>query len=208
MGQGDVFGETALLTSRPRSASVEAMDDLAVVMVSRQSLERELNRTFYVGHILKELANRFRDVVEQLSAQTRATAAATASAAAIASASAPHMARPGSRAMARVERPAAPVGPPPEPTTERGLQPYLDGPTLAQPSAPVANTAEQVLMFMNFRGTATESTRRMASWSRLRAHVAKRQGVTEEQAALIIRGLGYVEVDETEDRAVLVWDNH
>lgn len=73
MGPGEVFGETAILTSRPRSASVEAVDEVNLVVVSRASLDRELGQTFYAGHILKELANRFRDVDERLTGREQQT---------------------------------------------------------------------------------------------------------------------------------------
>lgn len=66
MGPGEVFGETGILTARPRTASVEAVDEVNLVVVSRGSLDRELGQTFYAGHILRELANRFRDVDERL----------------------------------------------------------------------------------------------------------------------------------------------
>ncbi len=66
MGPGEVFGETSILTARPRTASVEAVDEVNLVVVSRASLDRELGQTFYAGHILRELANRFRDVDQRL----------------------------------------------------------------------------------------------------------------------------------------------
>lgn len=69
MGPGEVFGEGAILTDRPRTASVEAAEELTVVMVSRQGLEREMGQTFWLGHILKALAARFRDVDERLERQ-------------------------------------------------------------------------------------------------------------------------------------------
>lgn len=62
MGPGDVFGETAILTEQPRSASVEALDELEVVIVSRDVLQKEMGQTHWIGPILKALAERFRDV--------------------------------------------------------------------------------------------------------------------------------------------------
>jgi CRP-like cAMP-binding protein/tRNA A-37 threonylcarbamoyl transferase component Bud32 len=69
LGEGEVFGEAAILTDRPRTASVEATEELTVVRVSREGLEREMGQTFWVGHILKALAARFRDVDERLERQ-------------------------------------------------------------------------------------------------------------------------------------------
>jgi len=69
MGPSDVFGETAILTDKPRSASVEAIEPLTVVVVNRDALEREMGQTFWVGHILRALAERFRDVDRRLEAE-------------------------------------------------------------------------------------------------------------------------------------------
>jgi serine/threonine-protein kinase len=79
MGPGDVFGETAILTARPRTASVEAVDEVNLVVVSRSSLDRELGQTFYAGHILKELAIRFRDVDERATGREQLTLGARTS---------------------------------------------------------------------------------------------------------------------------------
>lgn len=62
MGPGDVFGETAILTEQPRTASVEAVEPLTVVVVSRDALQKEVGQTHLIGQILKALAERFRDV--------------------------------------------------------------------------------------------------------------------------------------------------
>ncbi len=62
MGPGSVFGETAVLTSQPRSASVEALETCNVLVVTRDSLEREIGQSLWMGQFLKALAERFRDV--------------------------------------------------------------------------------------------------------------------------------------------------
>lgn len=62
MGPGSVFGETAVLTSQPRSASVEAIEPCNVLVVTRDSLEREIGQSLWMGQFLKALAERFRDV--------------------------------------------------------------------------------------------------------------------------------------------------
>ena len=69
LGPGEVFGETAILTSSPRSASIEAIEDLQCVVVARDALERELGQTFWVGHILKALAGRFKDIDQRMEAE-------------------------------------------------------------------------------------------------------------------------------------------
>ncbi|MBS2027084.1 MAG: cyclic nucleotide-binding domain-containing protein [Deltaproteobacteria bacterium] len=71
LGPGEVFGETAILTSSPRSASIEAIEDLQCVVVARDALERELGQTFWVGHILKALAERFKDIDQRMEAEAK-----------------------------------------------------------------------------------------------------------------------------------------
>jgi serine/threonine-protein kinase len=73
LGPGDVFGETAILTGEPRSASVVAVDEVTTKVVTREALERELGRGSWAGAFVKALAERFRDVDEKL-ARLRSTA--------------------------------------------------------------------------------------------------------------------------------------
>ncbi|HEX4336463.1 MAG TPA: cyclic nucleotide-binding domain-containing protein [Polyangiaceae bacterium] len=69
---GDVFGETAILTGEPRSASVVAMTEVVTKVVSREALEQELGRGSWAGAFVRALAERFRDVDEKL-AKLRST---------------------------------------------------------------------------------------------------------------------------------------
>jgi len=66
LGPGDVFGETAILTGEPRSASVVAVEEVTTKVVTREALERELGRGSWAGAFVKALAERFRDVDEKL----------------------------------------------------------------------------------------------------------------------------------------------
>jgi serine/threonine-protein kinase len=61
MGPGDVFGETAALTDERRSASVEAVDDVTVAVVSRQYLREEMGLAATLGRFVSVLAERFRE---------------------------------------------------------------------------------------------------------------------------------------------------
>jgi serine/threonine-protein kinase len=67
MGPGEVFGETAILANQPRSASVEAMDEVTTIVVTREALESELCRASWAGAFVRALASRFRDVDARLS---------------------------------------------------------------------------------------------------------------------------------------------
>jgi serine/threonine-protein kinase len=62
MGPGEVFGETALLTAGPRTATVVARTPMSVLVVTRESLERELMARGWLGALVRVLAHRFREV--------------------------------------------------------------------------------------------------------------------------------------------------
>jgi serine/threonine-protein kinase len=68
LGPGEVFGETAVLTGEPRSASVAAIDRVTLKVVTRDALERELGRHSWAGTFVRALAQRFRDVDARLAA--------------------------------------------------------------------------------------------------------------------------------------------
>ncbi|MBI5495202.1 MAG: protein kinase [Deltaproteobacteria bacterium] len=62
MGPGDVFGETAIFTSKPRTASVRAVTELTVMVVTREALEQQLVERHWMGTFVKALAARFREL--------------------------------------------------------------------------------------------------------------------------------------------------
>lgn len=62
MGPGDVFGEMAILASRPRTASVEALEPLTVRVVARQSIAEGLGLNTWMGAFVRALAERFVEV--------------------------------------------------------------------------------------------------------------------------------------------------
>ncbi|MEZ4301920.1 MAG: protein kinase [Polyangiaceae bacterium] len=61
MGPGEVFGETALLTAGPRTATVVAVTPVQVLVVTAESLERELSGRGWLGKLVHVLAHRFRE---------------------------------------------------------------------------------------------------------------------------------------------------
>jgi serine/threonine-protein kinase len=71
MGPGDVFGELALLSSRPRSASVAAVEDLEAFVVTREVFEREVHADSWVVSLLRTLVSRFRELEQELEGARR-----------------------------------------------------------------------------------------------------------------------------------------
>ena len=66
MGPGDVFGETAVLSKKPRSASVKAVTDVELMVVTSDLLGSALGLNRWMGGFVRALADRFREVDERL----------------------------------------------------------------------------------------------------------------------------------------------
>jgi CRP-like cAMP-binding protein/tRNA A-37 threonylcarbamoyl transferase component Bud32 len=66
MGAGDVFGETAILSRKPRTASVRARTDAELLRVTEDVLSRALGLNSWMGAFVKALADRFREADLQL----------------------------------------------------------------------------------------------------------------------------------------------
>jgi serine/threonine-protein kinase len=66
MSPGDVFGETAVFSNKPRTASVKALTDVRLMVVTSDILSNALGLNFWMGTFVKALADRFRDVDERL----------------------------------------------------------------------------------------------------------------------------------------------
>jgi eukaryotic-like serine/threonine-protein kinase len=73
---GEVFGEMAILTASPRTASVEALEDCLLTVVSREIFEREVDAMKpWMGAFARTLAARFRELEEATLGTARASIA-------------------------------------------------------------------------------------------------------------------------------------
>ncbi len=67
LGMNEVFGETAIFTTSPRTATVRAKTDVTTIVVTREALERELDRSPWLRSFVRAVAQRFVDLDRQLS---------------------------------------------------------------------------------------------------------------------------------------------
>jgi hypothetical protein len=67
LGVSDVFGETAIFASGTRTATVIAKTDVSTIVVTREALERELDRSPWLRAFVRAVAQRFVDLDRQLS---------------------------------------------------------------------------------------------------------------------------------------------
>jgi serine/threonine-protein kinase len=66
LGPGDVFGETALLNAQPRTATVAALEDVTVKVITADAFERELGSSSWVAALVKQLSARFLELEGRL----------------------------------------------------------------------------------------------------------------------------------------------
>jgi hypothetical protein len=71
MGPGSMFGELALVSSLPRTASVEAVTDATVLILTRDLVDRGLPPDTWEGLLVRTLVDRFRDLDAKLTEAER-----------------------------------------------------------------------------------------------------------------------------------------
>lgn len=65
LGPGEIFGEMGLLTGAPRTATVAALEDVTVMVITPDALERELSHSGWLQVLVRALAVRFRELDQQ-----------------------------------------------------------------------------------------------------------------------------------------------
>lgn len=73
MGPGEVFGETAIFSHKPRTASVKATTDALLLKVTGDVLSRALGLNSWMGAFVRALADRFREADQRLRTRERAS---------------------------------------------------------------------------------------------------------------------------------------
>ena len=66
LSQGDVFGEAAVLSARPRTATVEAVDEVTVAVVAADTLNEGVVLNTWLGPFVRALALRYVELDQQL----------------------------------------------------------------------------------------------------------------------------------------------
>jgi eukaryotic-like serine/threonine-protein kinase len=68
MQAGDVFGETGVFTRGTRTATVRAVSEVSVLVVTRETLDWELSSLGWLGAFVRALASRFREADDERAA--------------------------------------------------------------------------------------------------------------------------------------------
>jgi hypothetical protein len=66
LGVGDVLGEMGLISEEPRTATVEAVDRVTALVLTRDMLEERFAAGTWEGLLVKSLVDRFRDLDQRL----------------------------------------------------------------------------------------------------------------------------------------------
>jgi len=80
LGPGDVFGETAVFSNKPRTASVKAITDVRLLVVTREILSNAVGLTSWMGGFVKALATRFLELDGRLRSSPHPPTSSTAEA--------------------------------------------------------------------------------------------------------------------------------
>jgi serine/threonine-protein kinase len=76
LGPGEPFGEAALFSDKPRTATVSALTDVKLTVIDRESLDRELERHTWLRSLVSAMGLRFVEVDRELKDRRRAESSA------------------------------------------------------------------------------------------------------------------------------------
>jgi serine/threonine-protein kinase len=62
IGPGEIVGEMGLLTRAVRTATVEALEPVQVMVITPEALEHELSNSVWLRELVRALATRFREL--------------------------------------------------------------------------------------------------------------------------------------------------
>jgi CRP-like cAMP-binding protein len=71
LGPGEPFGETALFSDMPRTATVTALTAVRVAVITRENLDRELRNHVWLRSLIKAVATRFVETDRELRSRHR-----------------------------------------------------------------------------------------------------------------------------------------
>ena len=66
MSAGDVFGEMSLLLDEPRAATIEAEDNVTVLVIDQRTLSAGLGADGWSGALVRAVAQRYRDLEQKV----------------------------------------------------------------------------------------------------------------------------------------------
>ena len=72
LGPGDVFGEMALLTNQPRTASIRSITNVEVMIITKDDLDEQQTQDSWLASFVRSMADRFRDLDRRYHAAKRA----------------------------------------------------------------------------------------------------------------------------------------
>ncbi|MDY6787994.1 MAG: cyclic nucleotide-binding domain-containing protein [candidate division WOR-3 bacterium] len=67
ISEGEFIGEMAIIDGKPRSASAEAIEDCVVLVLNRQSIQKQIEEDPLMGALISTLVRRLRNMDRKLS---------------------------------------------------------------------------------------------------------------------------------------------